>query len=493
MTKTAIFAAKLSSMSFSPENIVVDLYRQWSGHSPGRIVPLPPSGSSRQYFRLYAQNQTYIAAFNPDKRENQAFLEMTRLFTEKGLPVPKLLAEEPGKHAYLLSDLGDTTLFSMLPHNRANEPFAPELIALYKRAIEWLVVFQKEGAKKLDTSICYPRKAFDRHSMMWDLNYFKYYFLKTSGIPFDEQKLEESFESFIQHLLKAPGHFFMYRDFQSRNIMILNDDPYFIDYQGGRLGALQYDIASLLFDAKANIPFKQRGELLNHYIATAADHGLTQADQFIALYYDFVLIRVMQALATYGFRGGVEKKPLFLQSMPYAINNLKWLASESLLPKNIPYLHQLIEGIATQMEAEFPVEHPGKLTIALRSFSYRHGIPADHTGHGGGFVFDCRILPNPGRLDAFKKLTGKDNEVIRYLQQEDVVEKFLESATMLVDAGIAAYLQRGHRHLMISFGCTGGQHRSVYCAEQLSKYLQKTHARIHIDLQHREEKNWPRK
>lgn len=477
-------------MQWSIEKIVSDSFSRWHGAVPDRIIQLPASGSSRQYFRITAGDGSYIMAFNPDGRENKAFIAMSRHFHSLGFPVPEVLAEDPGSHLYLLNDLGDTNLFALLPHDHRVTVFDDRVVALYRKVIGWLPLFQTKGAAELDFSICYPRRAFDRHSMMWDLNFFKYYFLKISGIPFDEQLLEDSFEAFTKHLLQADGHYFMYRDFQSRNVMIVNDEPWFIDFQGGRQGPLQYDIASLLFDAKANIPFGLRIDLLNHYIEKLSEVAEVDEQHFRSYYYDFVLIRVMQALATYGFRGGVEKKPLFLQSMPYALNNLKWLAVNGHLPEHNPYLAALVERTITTLPVVFPPEAKKGLNISIKSFSYRKGIPTDLSGNGGGFVFDCRVLPNPGRIDAYRPYSGLDAGVISFLEQQGEVKEFLESAKKLVINAIKTYVDRGFEHLTVNFGCTGGQHRSVYCAEKMAAAI-KEQFQVHIDLQHEERNHWP--
>jgi aminoglycoside/choline kinase family phosphotransferase len=479
-------------MEWTVEKAVVELYRNWCGQPPSRLVPLPPSGSNRQYFRLLGDAPPVIAAFNPDVRENHAFLHLSRHFADKGLPVPKVLAAEEGDaHCYLLSDLGDTTLFSLLPGQGDGTDFPEDIIRLYKKTIDWLTVFQVKGAEGLDFDICYPRHAFDRHSMMWDLNYFKYYFLKLSGVPFDEQKLEDDFERFTTRLLKEESNYFMYRDFQSRNVMVVDGEPWFIDYQGGRRGALQYDIASILFDAKANIPFGQRTELLGHYMEKISGLVTVNPDRFRAGFFDFVLLRIMQALGTYGFRGGVEKKPLFLQSVPYALNNLRWISENGLLPGHIPYLSGIIERIASKSPTDMLTPRPTEgLTLQIRSFSYKRGIPADNSGNGGGFVFDCRALPNPGRLPEMRALTGRDAAVRQLLKKEPAVTDFLTPVEALVGNAVENYLSRGFDSLMVSFGCTGGQHRSVYCAENLARALKQKYP-VGIDLVHCEEPYWP--
>lgn len=478
-------------MQWNIDKALTELFESWQNQKPDQISPLPPSGSNRRYFRISYGDQSCIGAFNPDIRENQAFLTLSRHFYGLGLPVPEVLATDVDGLCYLLTDLGDTTLFSLLPHDPAVKTFNSQTMDLYKKSIDWLPAFQVKAAKGLDFSICYPRHAFDRHSMMWDLNYFKYYFLKISGITFDEQKLEDDFEHFSAHLLNVPSAYFLYRDFQSRNIMIVDNEPFFIDYQGGRRGALQYDVASLLFDAKANIPFGQRVELLDHYIQSLKQWIEVDEEKFRGFFFDFVLMRILQALGTYGFRGGVEKKALFLQSVPYALKNLHWLAENDYLPKFTPHLSNLVEKIASTAPSQI-LPAPGTgLNVHIRSFSYKNGIPPDEWGNGGGFVFDCRALPNPGRHPEYKEFTGKDSQVIQFLKKEESISEFLENARNLTDHAVKNYLERGFTNLMISFGCTGGQHRSVYCAEAMASQLAEKFTVI-IDLKHREEHNWPK-
>ena len=478
-------------MQWNLEQAVSDLFVSWQGQTPDTITPLPASGSERRYFRVHYQGRSILAAFNPYPRENRAFIILSHHFQKLGLPVPQVLAEDSDKHCYLVSDLGDTTLFSLLPHDPAVINFSPQVMEVYNKVISHLPEFQVKGAKDLDFSICYPRHAFDRQSMMWDLNYFKYYFLKISGIPFDEQKLEEDFERFATHLLQQPSDYFMYRDFQSRNVMIHQDQPWFIDYQGGRRGPLQYDLASLLFDAKANIPFHQRLELLDLYLEKAS--ALTALDEkaFRSTFYDFVVMRILQALGTYGFRGGVEKKTLFLQSVPFAMNNLRWLASNGLLPSVAPYLSEMIVRITEQGPTLEETPKPQGLTLSISSFSYRSGIPHDPSGHGGGFVFDCRALPNPGRELAYKYACGKDQSVKDYLEKNQEVERFFESAALLVEQAVANYLERNFSSLTVGFGCTGGQHRSVYMAEKLAERIRNKFS-VNLDLQHHQQDHWPK-
>jgi aminoglycoside/choline kinase family phosphotransferase len=472
------------------QQLVLSLFTSWSGEEPKEIIGLPPSGSDRKYFRIFYSRGSVVAAYNPIEQENNAFLSFTRHFASKGLNVPNILAEDPKNFVYLQDDLGDTTLFSLLPHSREQVLFNDTVMDYYRKILDELPRFQIQGAMGMDFSVCFPRHAFDRNSMMWDLNYFKYYFLKLAGIYYDEQKLEDDFQAFCDYLLEADGEYFLYRDFQSRNIMIHLDEPWFIDYQGGRKGALQYDIASLLYDAKANIHPAQREELLDYYIESVKKHMQIDDKKFRDHFYGFVIIRIMQAMGAYGFRGFYEKKALFLQSIFYAKRNLLWLLENNKVPQDTPYLrHILYEIIASPNLKKYDKPSSG-LKVSIRSFSYRKGAPVDDSGNGGGFVFDCRSLPNPGRELKYKTITGKERSVIEYLEKEDAVHDFFDLTSKLVENTVKAYLARGFTHLMVSYGCTGGQHRSVYFAERLSVYLSRKY-NLTIDLQHNEQLSWP--
>jgi hypothetical protein len=321
--------------------------------------------------------------------------------------------------------------------------------------------------------------------MTWDLNYFKYYFLKLAKVSFDEQKLEDDFETLTNFLLEADHNHFMYRDFQSRNIMLLNNKPYFIDYQGGRKGALQYDIASLLYDAKAAIPQKIRNELLAFYLEILKTHLPFDRRKFLKYYNGFVLIRILQAMGAYGFRGYYENKPHFLQSIPYAVQNIKWLLEGNNLTLHLPMLTDVLQEIidSTGSAHQPPVE--SNLTVQISSFSYKNEIPHDETGHGGGFLFDCRALPNPGRMQEYMELSGLDPPVIGFLRKEHEVDAFLTHVYSLIDQSVNTYIGRGFTHLSVNFGCTGGKHRSVYCAEELAKHL-KSKFNIKILIDHKE-------
>lgn len=461
------------------------LFEKWAGEKVTKFIPLPPSGSYREYYRIKSTSKVAIGAFNPDRKENIAFLSFSKHFFKKKLNVPKIYAEDLDNDIYLQQDLGDETLFSYLTKVYKRGIFPQQLIDEYKKVIEQLPKFQITASKDLDYSVCYPRDSFDRQSMHWDMTYFKYYFLKLAKIPFDEQALENDFLKLIKFLLKPERDYFLYRDFQSRNIMLFNGKPYFIDYQGGRRGALQYDLASLLYDAKADIPQHIRNELLDYYIEVTKKIIPIDEKKFKAYYYGYVLIRIMQAMGAYGFRGFYENKEHFLKSVPYAINNLKWIIENIELPIKIPALWEVYYKLIRSERLKEFGDDENKLKVRVFSFAYKKGIPTDTTGNGGGFVFDCRALPNPGRYEKFAKQTGKDKEVIKFLQVEKIVTKYLKNVFSLVDAAVDNYQKRKFTDLMISFGCTGGQHRSVFCAEELAKHL-KEKFEIKIELVHRE-------
>jgi len=466
------------------EKNIRSLFEKWSGKQAESITELPSSGSYRRYFRLKLKDISVIAAYNHDAKENKAFIVFTNHFHKCGLPVPEVFAADEDNYIYLLEDLGETTLFSWLSEKRHQSAFSEEIISVYKNVIEVLPKFQIEASKNIDYSVCYPRAQFDKQSMLWDLSYFKYYFLKLAKISFDEQKLEDDFQTFTDYLLQADCNYFLYRDFQSRNIMLKNGNPYFIDYQGGRKGALQYDIASLLYDAKAAIPQETRNIFLEHYIKAISKYIPVDRKKFIEYYYGYVFIRIMQALGTYGFRGFYEKKEHFLQSIPYALDNLTWLLKNTTLPVKIPTLMHVLQMLTQSEKLHQLGNKKSKLKVSINSFSYKIGIPADNTGNGGGFVFDCRSLHNPGRYEEYTTLTGKDKEVIDFLRNEPEIYEFMNHVYGLVGKTVDNYLKREFSHLQVNFGCTGGQHRSVFCANLLAEDLENKYD-IEIELQHK--------
>jgi len=483
-------------------------------------------GSGRAIVRLTGGGSSAIGVVYSVREENLAFLEFSRHFRRCGLPVPEIYAEDLSQGAYLEEDLGDTTLFEFLGRHRAGAVIAPEAKEAYRKVVTALPRFQVEAGRDLNYKVCYPRGCFDRQSIAWDLNYFKYYFLRLAGVPFNEQTLELDFSRLIKFLLGADRDYFLYRDFQSRNVMLRGGQPFFLDYQGGRKGALQYDIASLLYDGKADLPPELRQELLDHYLDCLGNYIDLNREAFMEHYYAYVYVRILQALGAYGFRGFYERKTHFLQSVPYALKNLRWLAEHVTLPVALPALMEALDGIAaseklrglasesatkqefgqalyqgtTSVVPQTPQSRIGALapdgrfsdaageilTVSIFSFSFHREMPRDESGNGGGFVFDARSLPNPGREERFRSLTGKDAAVIEYLIREESVHQFLAGVESLVDASVSEYRRRRFGNLMVSFGCTGGQHRSVFLAEQLAKHLRGSGVEVivrHIELE----------
>jgi aminoglycoside/choline kinase family phosphotransferase len=453
--------------------ILQRLFEQRFGFPAEHVKPLQGQlgGSGRVITRLAGRGVSAIGVLYSVREENVAFLEFSRHFRKHGLPVPEILADDLNAGAYLEEDLGDKTLFEFLNENRSGDSLDTEAILAYRKTISALPRFQIEAGRDLNYKVCYPRDSFDRQSINWDLNYFKYYFLRLAGVPFNEQALEDDFGRLTKFLLAVPHDYFLYRDFQSRNVMLRDGHPWFVDYQGGRKGALQYDIASLLYDGKASLPPSLRQQLLDYYLDCLSGYNVDRG-AFMEHYYAFVYVRILQALGAYGFRGFYERKAHFLESVPYALKNLRWLAANVRLPIALPALLEALDRIAASEKLQAALAPSASpLTVRIFSFSYHREMPVDPTGHGGGFVFDARSLPNPGREERFRAFNGKDQIVIDYLAAEDRVRQYLEHVFALVDMSVAEYQRRSFANLMISFGCTGGQHRSVYLAEQLAKHL----------------------
>jgi aminoglycoside/choline kinase family phosphotransferase len=467
------------------------LYREKFGADAASLVPVRAEGSNRRIYRLTGGGGSSIGVLNDDAKENRAFIEFSKHFFNNGIPVPEFYGESSDATAYLEEDLGDTTLFQFLGKRRTPAGFPSEVVSAYQDVVRWLPKMQITAGATIDDKWCYPRKSFDKQSMLWDLNYFKYYFLTLGGIPFHEEKLEEDFQVFADYLLAADRKYFLCRDFQSRNVMLKDGKPYFIDYQGGRRGALHYDIASLLYDAKADVPFELRDELLDLYISEASKLTTIDRVEFKKFFPGFVLVRIMQAMGAYGLRGFHEKKPLFLQSIPYAIRNIEHILLTHGLPVEVPELM----GVFKRLVGSSALRQFGaaklKLTVRIQSFSYKNGMPKDTSGHGGGFVLDCRCLPNPGRQLEFKTQSGLDAPVVAFLSKEDAVDRWARSAFSLIDQAVEDYGRRNFTDLFVAFGCTGGQHRSVYLAERLAKHLRDQG--VSAVVTHRETKNWPKK
>lgn len=464
---------------------LIKLYTTHIGAEPAKITELPSSGSNRRYFRLLNAdgNNSIIGVIGTSEAENKAFIYMARHFREKNLPVPEVLAVSGDGMVYLQTDLGDSLLFTEIEKGRLTRSFSLHERELLTKTIRRLPDIQFNGADGMDFSVCYPVESFDIRSIMWDLNYFKYCFLKATGLEFAEDKLEDDFQNLANILIKCNSDTFMYRDFQSRNVMIRNGEPWFIDFQGGRRGPFYYDVASFLWQAKANLPDSLRQELLQEYLISLNKYTTIGEAEFMSMLRHFVLFRTLQVLGAYGFRGYFEKKPHFMQSVPYAIENLRALLDKPY--EEYPYLNELL-GKLVNMKQFTDALAKKQLTVRVLSFAYKKGIPNDPSGNGGGYVFDCRAINNPGKYERYKPFTGLDANVIRFLEEDGEIIEYLDHCYALTDSSVKRYIERGFTNLMIAFGCTGGQHRSVYCAQHMAEHIaQKFNVRV--ELVHREQ------
>ncbi len=455
---------------------LTDLFTKHFGTSPQQLTLIPLSGSDRRYLRMSDGTNTVIGASNPDKKENNTFFYFSQVFSKYKLPVPEILAKSRDKQYYLLQDLGDTSLFHLLE----KEGHTDHVKNLFKKSIDNLVRFHWEAGKEIDYSLCFAASAFDRKQILSDLLYFKYYFADLLKIHYNKPALLEELEEWSRGLSSVRPQTFMYRDFQSRNIQVQEDEVYFIDYQGGMMGMPQYDLASLLWQARAQLPNDWKNELVNYYfqaLQTLPETPTFNEMDFRRVYLECVLLRILQTLGAYGFRGLLERKPHFIKSIKPALQQLKFfLETYGHIPAYSELrqvLEQLVKPEITSqfdsLDEKLMAEAP--LKINVYSFSYKKGMPADITGHGGGFVFDCRGILNPGRFDEYKTITGRDAAVKEFLETKTLMPQFLENVFATVDISVDDYIRRGFDHLTISFGCTGGQHRSVYAAEALALHL----------------------
>ncbi|MBP5647160.1 MAG: phosphotransferase [Bacteroidaceae bacterium] len=470
-----------------------ELYVAYAGGEPKSVLRLTAAGSNRVYYRIsYPDGRTTVGVEGTNADENAAFLEIGRHLRGAGLPVPEILAVSDTGMCYLIEDLGDVSLFGMLESAREDGIYGSGQVEMLEKVMRLLPDIQFKGGHGMDYSVCFPCASFDRRSIFWDLNYFKYSFLKASGLEFHEACLEDDFGNLASVLLAdAPYDTFMYRDFQARNVMVRDGEPWFIDFQGGRRGPVEYDVASFLWQARAAYPRELREHLVNEYLESLGRYRNVDGGTFRKGLMHFVLFRTLQVLGAYGFRGYFERKQHFLQSIPAAMNNLKELLEQGVGEQEYPYLYKLLIGLAGLPQFA-PIRQPadGLLTVRVMSFSYRKGIPEDCSGNGGGFVFDCRAMENPGRYEQYKGITGADAPVIEFLEAHGEVQGFLEHVYGLVDPAVRNYVERGFRNLMVAFGCTGGQHRSLYCANHLAGHLKEKYGgRIHIVLEHREQKS----
>lgn len=483
-------------------NNLLALYKKWCGVAPKKIESLEKSGSNRKYIRLFnSEGSSIIGVIGQSVEENHCFIYLAKHFYSQGLPVPRIYAISEDQTCYLQQDLGRTSLYEALAKCRINNfTYEGEEKELLARTIRLLAHIQVKGAQKLDFNQCLSPKHFDHTAAMFDLYYFKYSFLKITDLPFDELRLEEDFKHFANDLVGVAEkeHFFLYRDFQARNVMLDKDrNPYFIDFQGGMQGPLQYDVASFLWQASARYPQTLRNELIHIYEEEISTLCFPfDKESFRQRLHLFVLFRILQVLGAYGLRGYVERKKYFLDSIPLAIQNLQQQLLEN-SARPYPYLENVLQRMVKlpqfrltnkathvqQLQISNKKEH---LTVRIFSFSYKKGIPEDLTGNGGGYVFDCRSTHNPGRYEQYKNLTGLDEPVIKFLEDDGEILTFLDSVYKLADAHVSRYIERGFTNLMFSFGCTGGQHRSVYSAQHLAEHLHEKFG-IEIILCHREQ------
>jgi len=444
---------------------------------------LSASGSNRRYFRLESKKTSLIGVEGTSIDENRAFIEMAKHFYNQGISVPKFLAQTSDGRFYIQEDLGDILLFDAIAEGRTTGVFCEQEKELLRKTMRKLPAIQVLGARDFDFTICYPQPKFNERSILWDLNYFKYCFLKSTGLDFQENKLEDDFARLSELLMRSQTNTFMYRDFQSRNVMVKDDEPYFIDFQGGRKGPLYYDVASFLWQAKAQYKKELREELLQEYLDALKEFMPVDEGDFREQLKHFVLFRTLQVLGAYGFRGYFEKKPHFLQSIPFALENLRTILRNEF--SEYPYLLQILKQM-TELKQFREVSVRKPLVVKIYSFSYKKGIPQDDSGNGGGYVFDCRAVNNPGKYERYAHFTGLDESVIQFLEEDGEILTFLGHAFELVDASVRRYKDRGFANLMVSFGCTGGQHRSVYSAQKLALHLNSTFG-VEVQLIHREQ------
>ncbi len=470
-------------------------YSEIVGEDAQEVTVLPQAGSSRTYVRLQG-SRPLIGVYGASAEENKSFITLSKHFRQAHLPVPKVYRVSDDGHHYLQEDLGTVSLFEALAEARTSGHFTANDVSLLRKTIEWLPALQFDGDKGLDYDVCYPQATFNARSVNWDLNYFKYAYLKAVAVEFQEDRLEDDFQQLTTDLLEIGPHAFLYRDFQSRNVLLRQGEPWFIDFQGGRKGPIHYDVVSFLWQAKARIPRAIKTSLITAYLDKVEAYVPIDREKFTAQLRLFVLFRSLQVLGAYGFRGYFERKAHFLESIPFALENVQELLSEdcslvSRYPELTATLRRIInKKIACKEKSKTETSNSRlshqELTIQITSFSFKRGIPSDESPNGGGFVFDCRAIHNPGRYAEYKTLTGMDQPVIAFLDKEPAMASFLEQVYALVDESVNTYLRRGFDHLMVSFGCTGGQHRSVYAAEHLAAHLQQVPG-VSVKLVHREQ------
>ncbi len=468
---------------------IKNLFASYSNATIESIEKLPQSGGDRIYFRVTSSQGSFIGTYNKNIRENQTFINFSKHFKKASCPVPEIYSISDDQSIYIQEDFGDESLLNILE----KEGYTEHVYQLFQQSLQKLAFLQIVGHKNLDYSWCITSKEFGKQAILSDLLYFKYYFLDTLKIPYDKEKLIDDFDALSSYLIRVENKYFMYRDFQSRNVMVKNDKVHFIDYQGGMKGALQYDVASMLWQAKAELSDEWKNNLLDYYIDCAEEILRKPIDRirFVSQFNGYVLIRLLQVLGAYGFRGVFERKAHFLTSIPLALRNMKWFLLNKhtgiVLPEFERVLHLVVEDEIIQRFEPIQATELTPLVVKVNSFSYKiNGYPADVTEHGGGFVFDCRGILNPGRIEEFKSLNGRDKAVKDFLEQQTKMPEFLNSVYNLIDIAVEDYIRRGFETLTINFGCTGGQHRSVYAADAVVRHLRNKFG-VKIELNHIEQ------
>ena len=464
---------------------VIQLYKDVYAVEPSGCVQLTGSASNRKYFRISDSQSGCVGVVGTDVDENRAFIAIAEHFRSKGINVPVVFGASQDCSTYIQQDLGDNVLFNLYVKARKTGEGLEEVEKLLCRTISMLPKIQFEGAEGLDFSVCYPQPSFDRRMIMFDLNYFKYCFLKPSGIEFNEILLQDEFEKFADDLLSQDSDTFLYRDFNARNVMIAEGVPYFIDFQGGRRGPIYYDVASFVFHSRADYPAELQQRMMECYFSELRKYTTIDEDYFYQMTDMFRLLRILQTLGAYGFRGLVEKKADFVSAIPLTLRHLKSLLEK--VAQKYPYMAEVLAKMIDMPGFVARQAPDDVLEVKVTSFSFKKGIPSDPSGNGGGYVFDCRGMHNPGRYAPYKNLTGRDEPVIRFLEDDGEVFSFMEHVYGVVDPHVESFSSRGFNSLMVSFGCTGGQHRSVYCAEHLASHLREKYPEISVVLKHREQ------
>lgn len=469
------------------------LYKEVFGSMPDSVEKIPQSGSDRVYYRVVGP-ATCIATTGKNVKENQTFLKFSHHFKKSNCPVPTIYIISDDEEIYLQEDFGDESLLDQLQKHGYND----HVYGLFKQSLQQLAHMQIKGHVDFNYDWCITSREFGRQAILSDLLYFRYYFLDTLKIPYDKEKLQDDFEDLSIYLTRVEHKYFMFRDFQSRNVMVKEGKVHFIDYQGGMKGAVQYDVASMLWQAKAELPDEWKNDLLEFYMDCVEDVLKNTIDRtrFVSQYNGYVLIRLLQVLGAYGFRGLFERKAHFLTSIPLALRNLRWFLRNKQVGIVLPEFERLL-GLMVEDEVISRFEPPKAtdetpLVVHINSFSYKStGIPKDETDNGGGFVFDCRGILNPGRIEEYKTQTGRDKSVKDFLELQTKMPQFLNSVYNIIDIAVEDYMQRNFSSLQVSFGCTGGQHRSVYAADALARHLKNKYG-VKIELKHvvQDAKNW---